>query len=83
MPVYFAGAAMTAMVAFGPRSGTALNVTLLSNCQNVHIGVSHDPEAIPDGDALIACLERGIDEVLALGRPARRSSKAKNTKPRR
>jgi hypothetical protein len=83
VPLYFAGAEMTALVAFGPLSGTALNVTLISNCHNVHIGVSHDPVAIPDGDALTACLERGIDEALELARPARPVSKAKKTKPRR
>ncbi len=88
VPIYFAGAEMTAMVAFGPLSGTALNITLFSHCRNVHIGVSCDPEAIPDSEALIACLERGIDEVLGLGRtsppvaPAKKP-KAKNSKPRR
>jgi diacylglycerol O-acyltransferase len=87
VPVYFAGAEMTSMVAFGPLSGTALNITLFSHCRNVHIGISHDPEAIPDGDALVACIEYGIDEVLSLGHPAPapapEPSKAKNRKARR
>ncbi len=85
VPVYFAGAEVTAMVAFGPLSGTALNVTLLSHCDNVHIGVNHDSEAIRDGAALAICLERGIDGVLALGTPVAttKKPKAKKPKPRR
>ena len=79
---------LMAMFAFGPLSGTALNVTLLSHCDNVHIGINHDPEAIHDTDALAICLERGIDEVLALGTPvakakAKVKAKAKKPMPRR
>jgi WS/DGAT/MGAT family acyltransferase len=70
VPVHLAGAEVVAIVAFGPLGGTALNVTLLSHCGNVHIGVNLDPATIPDGGVLVACLERGVDEVLALGAPA-------------
>ena len=87
IPVFLAGARMTAMVAFGPLSGTALNVTLLSYHNTVHIGINHDPAAISDGDALAQCLAIGIDEVLALGAPtkAAKGSKAAKapTKPKR
>ena len=56
VPVYFAGAELTSMLAFGPLGGTALNVTLLSHCATVQIGVNHDPQAITDGPRLRACL---------------------------
>lgn len=82
VPVYFAGAELTSMLAFGPLSGTALNVTLLSQCGTVEIGITHDPVAIPDGDRLRACLAAGIDEVLALGEPAPAPRKARGSKPR-
>lgn len=70
VPVYFAGAELTSMLAFGPLGGTALNVTLVSHCGAVHIGINHDPHAVPDGDRLTACLAAGLDEVLAIGTPA-------------
>ncbi len=71
IPVFLSGARMTAMIAFGPLSGTALNLTLLSYHDTVYIGINHDPDAISDGDALTQCLAVGIDEVLALGAPAK------------
>ena len=44
------GAGKSTIVQLLPRlSSTALNVTLLSLCDNVHIGINHDPEAIHDG----------------------------------
>lgn len=69
VPVFFAGAELTSMLALGPLGGTALNVTLLSHCETVQIGVNHDPEAIPDGEQLRRHLAAGLDEVLALGAP--------------
>jgi diacylglycerol O-acyltransferase len=71
VPLWFAGARVERIIAFGPRSGTALNITLLSHDGTAHLGVNHDPVAIPDGEALVAALADGIDEVLALGAPRR------------
>ena len=86
VPLYFAGAELTAIIAFGPLSGTALNATLISHCDTVHIGINHDPDAIRDGAALAACLAQGIDEVLALGAAPvakpKRSAKAEAKKPK-
>lgn len=82
VPVYFAGAELTSMLAFGPLGGTALNVTLVSHLDTVNIGVNHDPHAVPDGTRLTACLAAGLDEVLAIGTPpapAPRSARAKKT----
>ena len=63
VPVYFGGARMEAQFAFGPMSGAATNITLLSYLDEVQIAVNTDPAAVPDPEVFIACLREGIDEV--------------------
>ena len=63
--VYVAGAKILAMLPFGPASGAATNITLFSYDGNVHIGVTSDEAAVPEGQRLVDCLEVGMDEVLA------------------
>jgi hypothetical protein len=65
-PVYLAGARMEANFAFGPLSGSAVNITLLSYEDDVHVGVNMDPAAVPDPDTLMACLREGFEEVTKL-----------------
>ena len=48
VPLYLAGARILASYPFGPRTGSALNVTMLSYCDDVHIGCNLDPAAIVD-----------------------------------
>jgi WS/DGAT/MGAT family acyltransferase len=67
IPVYFAGAQMESQYAFGPLSGAATNITLLSYLDELQIAVNSDPAAIPDPDMFQACLLEGIDEVRKLG----------------
>jgi WS/DGAT/MGAT family acyltransferase len=67
IPVYFAGAQMESQYAFGPLSGAATNITLLSYLDELQIAVNSDPAAIPDPDMFLACLLEGIDEVRKLG----------------
>lgn len=69
-PLYMAGAMMQAQYAFGPRSGAAVNVTLLSYLGQLFIGVNTDPAAVPDGDRLVGSLRDAFDELLELGRAA-------------
>jgi diacylglycerol O-acyltransferase len=64
IPLYLAGAKMEAQYPFGPRSGAAVNVTLLSYLDGLFIGVNSDPAAIADHGAFMACLRDGFDEVL-------------------
>jgi diacylglycerol O-acyltransferase len=64
IPLYLAGAQMEAQYPFGPRSGAAVNVTLLSYLDGLFIGVNSDPAAVPDQAAFMACLADGFDEVL-------------------
>jgi WS/DGAT/MGAT family acyltransferase len=63
VPVYLAGARMEAQFPFGPMSGAATNITLLSYLDEVQIGVNTDPAAIPDADVFHACLVEGFDEI--------------------
>jgi len=66
VPLYVAGASLLRLVAFGPRSGAAVNFTLLSHLGAVEVGVNADLLAVPDPDTLVACLRAGFDEVLEL-----------------
>ena len=74
VPLFLAGAPVTGTYAFGPTTGAALNVTLVSYLGICCIGCTIDTAAVPDPDVLVDCLRQGFDEVLALGgshRPAR------------
>lgn len=66
IPVFMAGAEVTAQYAFGPMTGSATNITLLSHQDQVHIGINSDPAAIPDPDTFVACLRDSFDEICAL-----------------
>src|SRR5581483_9321543 len=56
IPVFFAGARMEAQFAFGPMSGAAANITLVSYLDELQIAVNSDPAAVPDADVFHACL---------------------------
>jgi diacylglycerol O-acyltransferase len=74
IPLFLAGAPVSGTYAFGPTTGAALNVTLVSYLGICCIGCTIDTAAVPDPDVLVDCLRQGFDEVLALGgafRPAR------------
>jgi diacylglycerol O-acyltransferase len=66
MPIWIAGARLIANYGFGPLSGAASNITLLSYVDDVHVAVSTDPAAVPDPDLFVACLQEGFDEIQAL-----------------
>ncbi|HVA74195.1 MAG TPA: wax ester/triacylglycerol synthase domain-containing protein [Acidimicrobiales bacterium] len=63
--LYLAGAGVDVLVPFGPRAGSALNLTLLSYAGGVAIGVNADAAALSDHDLFVGCLSEGFDEVLA------------------
>ena len=56
-----------AAVPFGPLSGAAANVTLLSWLDQVCIGINVDPASVTDPAGFQACLADGFDEVIAAG----------------
>jgi WS/DGAT/MGAT family acyltransferase len=66
VPLYLAGAPITGYYAFGPTTGAALNVTLVSYQGTCHVGCNIDTSAVPDPEVLMECLRQGFDEVLAL-----------------
>jgi WS/DGAT/MGAT family acyltransferase len=67
MDVFLAGARIEAQFPFGPLSGAAMNITLMSGPDEVYIGVNTDPAAVPDPEVLVGCLQEGFDEILKLG----------------
>ncbi len=66
-PIFIGGAQMTELFAFGPPSGAAVNVTLLSHLDKCCIGIVTDTAAVPDVDQLIEDIQAGFDEIVALG----------------
>jgi hypothetical protein len=67
--LYLDGVEVTSMIPVGPRSGAALNATLLSYRDRAAIGLNVDPSAIPDADLLEECLRAAFEEGLALQPP--------------
>ena len=74
VPLYLTGARVGSFYGFGPTTGAALNVTLMSYCDTCFVGVNTDTGAIPDPDVLMECLRDGFDEVLAVGSGAGRTA---------
>jgi diacylglycerol O-acyltransferase / wax synthase len=64
IPVYLAGAQLERMFPFGPLAGVAVNVTLLSNLDDVNIGVNSDMAAVPDPEVLLECLAEAFAALL-------------------
>jgi len=64
--LYLCGTEVQELYAFGPLSGAAVNIVLLSHCGTCYVGVNTDSRAIPDTAAFADDLQSGFDEVLAL-----------------
>lgn len=64
VPLWLGPARVKAIYPFGPRSGSGLNVTLLSLDGTAHIGVHVDPVATPDSGTLLSCLRDGLEATL-------------------
>ncbi len=67
VPIYLAGAEVTGYYVFGPTTGSAVNVTLLSYRGTCCVGFTVDAGAVPDGEVLMECFRQGFEEVLVLG----------------
>ena len=68
-PVYVAGAKVDRLFGFGPLPGVAVMAALVSHVGTCCIAVNCDGAAVQDPDLLMACLQEGLDEVLALVQP--------------
>ena len=66
--IYVAGARLEANFGYGPLSGAACNITLLSYINELHLGISTDPAAIPDPEVFVASLHDGIAEIEKLAK---------------
>ncbi len=65
VPLYLAGAHIIANYPFGPRTGCAVNVTLLSYGDDMHLGFNIDPAAIVDPSAFMADVAASYLALLA------------------
>lgn len=63
VPIYLAGARILGSYPMGPRTGCALMVTMLSYCDDVHMGLNIDPAAITDVPAFMRDVRRAYDEL--------------------
>jgi WS/DGAT/MGAT family acyltransferase len=66
VPLYIAGARVIASYPFGPRTGTALNATVLSYCDELHLGLNIDPAAIADPNALMIDVDDSFAALLGV-----------------
>jgi WS/DGAT/MGAT family acyltransferase len=64
---FMAGAAVEASWPMGPRVGCAVNFTLLTCDDRLHLGVNLDPAAVTDPAALMECLAESFAELLEAG----------------
>jgi WS/DGAT/MGAT family acyltransferase len=65
--LYIGGARIEANYPMGPRAGCPLNVTLLSYCGELHMGLNLDPAAVTRPDVLLECLDEAFEPLLAAG----------------
>ena len=67
MPVWVGGARVTEAYALGPVAGTAFNVTMLSYCDRVDLGLHVDPVAVADPGRLARCVQEGLGVMTSGG----------------
>ncbi len=48
---------------YGPLTGAACNITLLSYIDELQVGISTDPAAVPDPGVFVACMQDGFAEI--------------------
>ncbi|MES2681959.1 MAG: wax ester/triacylglycerol synthase domain-containing protein [Pseudomonadota bacterium] len=81
-PVYMAGAEVTHFWPFAPVPGCGMMIAMISHNGRCCIGINSDRAAVIEPELLIECFRAGLDEVLALGRPAG-EERAAETKSKR
>ena len=64
---FMAGAPVAGSWPMGPRVGCAVNFTLLTCDDRLHLGVNLDPAAVTDPAALMACLDESFAGLLEAG----------------
>ncbi len=64
VPLHLCGREVTDLIPFGPLSGCASNVTLVSHAETAHVGVTVDPAAIPAGADFARRIGDGFTSVV-------------------
>ncbi|MFJ9363887.1 wax ester/triacylglycerol synthase domain-containing protein [Nocardia sp. NPDC101769] len=64
--LYLAGAKVDRIYPFGPTTGTAFNITLISHVDTCCIGINSDTGAVPDPEVLTDCIAAGFRTVANL-----------------
>ncbi|WP_063712698.1 wax ester/triacylglycerol synthase domain-containing protein [Nocardia concava] len=65
--LYVAGAKVERIYPFGPTTGTAFNITLISHVGTCYIGINSDTAAVPDPMRLTDCVAEGFRTIAAIG----------------
>ncbi|APA98722.1 Diacylglycerol O-acyltransferase [Nocardia seriolae] len=65
--LYLAGAKVERIYPFGPTTGTAFNITLISHVDTCCVGINTDTGAVPDPALLTECIAAGFRVVTGLG----------------
>jgi hypothetical protein len=63
--IHLAGARVERYFPFGPTTGSAMNVTLMSYAGTCCVGINADAGAVPDGEVLLRCVREGFRHVIA------------------
>jgi WS/DGAT/MGAT family acyltransferase len=64
IPLYLAGRRIVGNHALGPRVGCAMNATMMSMCDELHVGLNIDPAAICDIPTFTARLDEAFARLL-------------------
>ena len=65
IPLYLAGATVTGIYPLGPLfNGNGLNITVISHCDRLHVGLIAAPTLVEHPGALASGFEAGVDELL-------------------
>lgn len=67
VPLYLAGSRIIANFPFGPRTGCAVNISLMSYCDELNLGINIDPAAISDPELFMSGLRDAFKETCSCG----------------
>jgi WS/DGAT/MGAT family acyltransferase len=65
--LYLGGARIEGSYPMGPRSGCAVNITALSYCGDLCLGIHSDPASVTDPVALVDSIKESFNALLATG----------------
>jgi diacylglycerol O-acyltransferase len=80
-PLYLAGEHVEEFYAFGPPAGAALNITLFSYDNTVHLGVTTVAAAVESRRQFMTCLDEAIAEMATVAARWTKESSTPNNPP--